>query len=132
MSFNSPYNQVVIIDDTDVDLFISKKIIEAAKFANTVITFKSGKDALSDLESRTKQQVNWPEIFFIDIRMPEMDGFEFIENVKALVPKDNPPKFVLYSTEITDDIRLSAGRNRLIHKVLRKPFTVEDLRGLAG
>ncbi|MBK7851404.1 MAG: response regulator [Bacteroidetes bacterium] len=132
MSFNSPYNQIVIIDDTDVDLFISKKIIEAAKFANTVLTYKTGKDALQELESRTKQQIDWPELFFIDIRMPEMDGFEFIEKIEALVPKSNPPKFILYSTEITDEIRQSAGKNKLIHKVLRKPFTVEDLRGLAS
>lgn len=130
MSFNSPYNEIVIIDDTDVDLFISKKIIEAAKFANIVLTYKSGKEALQELESRTKQQIDWPELFFIDIRMPEIDGFEFIEKIEGVVPKSNPPKFILYSTEITDEIRKSAGENKLIHKVLRKPFTIEDLRGL--
>lgn len=132
MPTTPPYNQIFIVDDTEVDLFISKKIIEAANFAQTIQTFQSGEDALEALNNKTKQGNQWPELFFVDIRMPEMDGFEFILKAGALQPQHEKSKFVLITTEISDAIRRKVNQYAKIFTVLKKPFSVEDLNSLTS
>ena len=121
MNFSAPFNNILLLDDTDVDLFISKKIIEAANFAKSISSFRSGSDALLDLREK---------ICFVDVRMPEMDGFEFISKAGALAPKNIPTKFILITSELSEEIKMKAKQHSSIYKVLRKPFTIEDLQTL--
>ncbi|HRH66029.1 MAG TPA: response regulator [Bacteroidia bacterium] len=130
MNVQPPYNHILLLDDTDVDLFISKKIFEAANFARDIQTFQSGNTAIQDLITKNKEGRSWPELFFIDIRMPEMDGFEFIKMVTDILPENNRSKFILITAELSDDIKRTAGKNKNVFKILRKPFSIEDLDSL--
>lgn len=68
---------VVLIDDEDDCLFVSKLVLKKAGFAGRVTCFTSGAEALDWL--RTMQHADLPDLVFVDINMPAMTGFQMLE-----------------------------------------------------
>ena len=108
--------QLLYVDDEPINL----KIFE--------LTFSSKfkvKTALSGFEGMTILENN-PEIKVVvsDMRMPKMDGLEFIRKSKELYP--NIIFFILTGYEITDEIS-DALDNNLINKYFKKPFNIKEI-----
>lgn len=70
---------VFLVDDNEVDLFVQKRFIEMRKFAGNIVTFSSPSKALEVLTSNPTQI---PGILFLDLNMPMLNGFEFLERVR--------------------------------------------------
>ncbi|MCW5912325.1 MAG: response regulator [Cyclobacteriaceae bacterium] len=70
---------VYLVDDNEVDLFVQKRFIEMKKFAGNIITFSSPSKAL---EALTNNSAHLPGILFLDLNMPMLNGFEFLEQVR--------------------------------------------------
>ncbi len=68
----------MLVDDNDTDNFISKRIVEITKFAKRVEVKNSGKSALDYLTENQNIPENLPNIIFLDINMPVVDGFVFL------------------------------------------------------
>lgn len=68
--------RVLLVDDGEVDNFIHTKIIEQAKFAKEIVATTSAEEALAYLENHPDQL---PELIFLDISMPVMNGFQFLQ-----------------------------------------------------
>ncbi|MCJ7772599.1 MAG: response regulator, partial [Desulfobacterales bacterium] len=68
------YNLVLLIDDNEIDNFVAKKVIEKSGFAEKVITVQSARYALDYLNTESSSEDELPDIIFLDIGMPEMDG----------------------------------------------------------
>ena len=88
---NYKYNYTMLLDDNELDNFINQKTIEATNFSNKVYINTGSKSALEFLNnlaiSSTDKFDIFPEIIFIDINMPMIDGFQFIENFKNTFPE---------------------------------------------
>ena len=69
---------VLLVDDNDTDNFISKRIIEITGFSNRVEVRNSGKSALDYLRENQENLENIPNLIFLDINMPVVDGFVFL------------------------------------------------------
>jgi CheY-like chemotaxis protein len=76
------FKNVMLIDDSRIDNMINKKVIENEKFAQNVQVFTKAIPALQILkdidESKQFDHPDFPQVIFLDLVMPEMDGFEFI------------------------------------------------------
>ena len=115
---------VMLVDDNDTDNFISKRIVEITKFAKRVEVKNSGKSALDYLAENQNNPENLPNIIFLDINMPVVDGFIFLyefEKLKELV-RTKCKVIILSSSDNKRDIDKIVNNNYVI-KFITKPLT---------
>jgi len=74
----------MIIDDSHLDRFISQKVIERNHFSQNISVFSSATAAIEHLNNLVNTQGEFPQIIFLDINMPVMDGFGFVESYMRL------------------------------------------------
>ena len=126
------YKYAMLLDDNELDNFINQKIIESNFFATNVYVNTSSKSALEFLNnlsiSSTEKLNIFPEIIFVDLNMPMMDGFQFIENLKVKLPEKSAPlKVVILTSSINPDDRKKATLMGMDITFLNKPLTQEML-----
>lgn len=115
---------VMLVDDNDTDNFISKRIIEITKFAHRVEVKGSGKTALDYLKENENNPENLPNIIFLDINMPIVDGFVFLyefEKFNELV-RNKCKVIILSSSDNKRDIDKIVNNDHVI-KFITKPLT---------
>ncbi len=115
---------VMLIDDNETDNFISKRIIELTQFAHKVEVKNSGKDALEYLRQHQNSTEHLPDLIFLDINMPIVDGFMFLyefENLKASV-REKCKVVILSSSDNQRDINRLINNEHVI-KYVTKPLT---------
>jgi CheY-like chemotaxis protein len=115
---------VLLVDDNDTDNFISKRIIEITKFARRVEVKSSGKGALDYLKQHQNETENIPNLIFLDINMPIVDGFVFLyefEKFNELV-RSKCKVIILSSSDNKRDIDKIVNNNHVI-KFITKPLT---------
>ncbi len=115
---------VLLVDDNDTDNFISKRIIEITKFAKKVEVKNSGKSALEFLEREQNNPENLPEIIFLDINMPIVDGFVFLFEFEMFPEtlKNKCKIVILSSSDNRRDIEKIVD-NEYVIKFVTKPLT---------
>ncbi len=120
--------KVMLVDDNDTDNFISRRIIEITKFADDVIVKNSGKGALDYLEEHKEDAANLPDIIFLDINMPIVDGFVFLYEYEKFgnIVKDKCRVIILSSSDNKRDIDKIVNNDYVI-KFVTKPLTEKTL-----
>lgn len=115
---------VMLVDDNDTDNFISKRIIEITKFAKRVEVKNSGKSALDYLRENQDNIDNLPNLIFLDINMPIVDGFVFLYEFEKFndAIKDKCKVIILSSSDNKRDIDKIVNNNHVI-KFVTKPLT---------
>ena len=77
-------NSIFIIDDDPITVFGIRKMLKPAAICEDIQVFENGNSALEELKKRLDQGIPIPEVFFLDINMPIMDGWDFLEEFVAL------------------------------------------------
>lgn len=124
----SLFQTVLLIDDDSISNFITEKLILRENFAREVTSFLSAEAALSYLKDLEKDQQQAPDIIFLDLNMPEMDGWEFMTAFKQF-PQGftaNSRVFMLSSAVDSKDI-VQARNMEEIEDFISKPLTREDM-----
>lgn len=120
---------VYIVDDDDVYAYAVRRLISIQKLCNHVEVFKNGKEAITFFKSASFETDDTSNIILLDVRMPEMNGWEFIEAFSALdyAKKDNFDLYMISSSIDPKDTKRAA-EIPLIKKYIFKPITLEDLK----
>lgn len=116
----------IVIDDSKLDCFIAEKIIKNTGKSDNVSVFQQATDALEHIKQSGAQTSS--TIVFVDIQMPVMNGFEFVENFEALEEetKQNYNIFMLSSSINENDIARVKGYSSVKH-FLNKPLTNDTI-----
>lgn len=125
---NQKFSLVMLVDDNDTDNFISKRIIEITKFAKNVEIKNSGKSALEYLEEHKEEVEKLPDIIFLDINMPIVDGFVFLYEFEKFtdIVKNKCKVIILSSSDNKRDIDKIVNNDHVI-KFVTKPLTENAL-----
>jgi CheY-like chemotaxis protein len=76
------YNIVLLVDDDYVNNFLTEKFLKRTKIAKTIKSVRNGEEALTFL---SEEKNECPELIFLDLNMPEMDGINFLKYFKKMV-----------------------------------------------
>ncbi len=125
------FSCVLLVDDDDATNYIHQHVIDEANFTEHVVVTKNGKEALDFLKSDTKDDFKKPDIIFLDINMPVMNGWEFLEEYKELETElKNQIIIVMLSTSYNPADKINSEATGLVERYITKPLTLEALNEL--
>lgn len=120
-----------MIDDDEPTNFLNKMIIDEASCAESVQVEQSATDALDFLKSATVENPDpacGPDLIFLDINMPAMDGWEFLEEYEKLTPEQKARVIVvMLTTSYNPEDEQKAKDHSMIAEFRNKPLTQEML-----
>ena len=119
---------LMIIDDDDVFVFLIKKGIEKAQVVEKIIVFDNGMDSINYLKENFQNPDMLPEIILLDLSMPIMDGWQFLEEYTLLKPKIEKKMLIYLVTSSISPEDLKAAKSiNAVSDFIVKPITAEKL-----
>ncbi|MDH7446164.1 response regulator [Aquimarina sp. 2201CG14-23] len=120
---------VCIIDDDNMYVNLVSKIIEIKKLSEKIIVFNNGKEALDffidSIENTTENVV--PQVVFLDLNMPIMDGWEFLREFAKIKDKiSNTIDLYVVSSSIDNRDIDRAKSIEMVSDYLTKPIKLDD------
>ena len=112
---------VLLVDDDDATNFIHRCVIESTGFVDNVVVVEDGREAIEYLQKNKEQNEALPNIIFLDLNMPLMDGWEVIDKLKELniTQKDGTFVCILTTSENPEDLE-KAKNIELVDEYLTK------------
>lgn len=120
---------IALIDDDEVFQFTTSRIIKLTNLPFTVTQFFNGEQAIAYLSKNAAETDKLPDIILLDINMPVIDGWMFLDQFKALT-KDIKKKITIYmvSSSIAPEDIKRAKSNPLVSDYLVKPVSPETIK----
>lgn len=119
-----------LIDDDSLAIYLTEQLLRAEDFSNAICTFQSAKKALDKLLIRASEKLV-PQVVFLDLNMPEMDGWQFLD---ALAPyeeelRGNCSIYILTSSLALSDLEKSKEYD-LVAGLIHKPLDSREIRAI--
>lgn len=128
------YPTVMLIDDNEIDNLINHKMIEAAAICERLYTYtsaKSGLEFLKNMEKLDMAEKILPDLIFLDIDMPLMDGFQFLDEFEKFSPAlKKKCKIIMLTSSINPQDYNLAKKYTSVKQFLNKPLSHDTLVNL--
>jgi CheY-like chemotaxis protein len=124
-------NCVLLVDDNESDNFLHRKVLEKSGIADHIEVVMNGKEALDFITGKGKggkgvSPCSPPELIFLDINMPVMDGWEFLEEYQKLDDiKKGGLVIIMLTTSLNPDDRKIAEKIIGVNGFKYKQLTLE-------
>ncbi|MGD1844662.1 MAG: response regulator [Salibacteraceae bacterium] len=121
-------NCIVLIDDDKMTNYLNQRIIKKSGLADHLLIFKNGKEGLEYLKNPDASDYISPNLIFLDINMPVMNGFEFLEEYNKLDASLRADKLMVMLTTslLTRDV--DAAKSYEVSEFINKPLDEDKLR----
>ncbi|GEL11379.1 Response regulator receiver domain-containing protein [Flavobacterium glycines] len=122
---------ILCVDDDPITLMLCKKVITKASFSNNIITAKNGEEAIQYFDSiLNKETDKLPQLVFLDLNMPVMDGWDFLNIFNTPKYSEVTTKIVVLSSTIDPEDHQKSKNFPMVIDFLSKPITNEMLNYL--
>ena len=118
-------DSIFLIDDSDIDLFVQRRLIELNNLAMQVVTYNSPVNALNDLGSKLLKEGK--NLVLLDLNMPILDGFDFLERFNSSEDAGRVKFIVLTSSSSSLDREKATKYNNVID-FISKPLNEKGLK----
>lgn len=125
------HKQVMVIDDNHIDRYLCERVSQKYGFAEKVISMESARSALDYLISLKENPDQLPALIFLDINMPAMTGFDFLDEYNEL-PENIKQSciIVMLTTSSNPDDKERASNNKYVKGYLSKPLNEDKIKKL--
>lgn len=121
--------KLLVIDDDDINIFIIKKIVEKTGYEVEMISKTNGQMAIDYLTGVLNSAEVLPQLILIDINMPVLNGWEFLEAYEKLGVPHKVDMYMLSSSVYENDIE-KAKTYAMVKGFISKPLSIERLTEL--
>ncbi len=114
-----------------MDRYIAERAIKKNNFSEEILSLEGAQDALDYLLEHADMEDALPEIIFLDIRMPGLDGFDFLDRFEKL--PDGAKKriiIIMLTSSLNEDDHKKAMNNKFVRQFINKPLSPEELNNI--
>jgi CheY-like chemotaxis protein len=124
-------DKILCVDDDPITLMLCKMVIIKASFSKETVTAKNGQEALKYFESIKSNISTKPQLIFLDLNMPVMDGWEFLDSFNTSEFSDfHQTKVIILSSTIDPEDLEKSKKYPMVIDFLSKPISKEMLEYL--
>ena len=116
-----------LIDDDEIYIFTAKKLINKTDFSEEVKFFYNGKEALEAIKSKLYNEEEVPEVILLDLNMPIMDGWQFLDEFIRIKTKKTIKIYIVSSSVNPVDLERAKTYN-MVSNYTVKPISREKLK----
>ncbi len=122
---------VLLIDDDETDHFFFNRLVKNTDLINQAICFQYAEEALEYLKQKDRPKIS---AIFLDINMPRMSGFEFLEEAKKILPDSFCEKavVVMLTSSIAPQDKERANEFDVIKAYVNKPLDADRLADIVA
>ncbi|PIB27248.1 transcriptional regulator [Maribacter sp. 4U21] len=123
-----------IIDDDPIFIYGTKRIMKEIEFCENIIVFNNGQEALDGIMEISQSAMKIPQVIFLDLNMPIMNGWEFLDEF-IKIPNSNLEKTIVYiisSSVDPRDLEKVKDYKQRVNNYILKPITPNDLESVLG
>tara|TARA_R110002124_G_scaffold236381_1_gene401640 strand:- start:314 stop:736 length:423 start_codon:yes stop_codon:yes gene_type:complete len=120
---------LMIIDDNSIDQMVYKRIVSRSEQPWSLVQFTDAETALEHLSDPSEPD---PDLILLDINMPRMDGFEFLDAATTQLGAALCPIVVMLTTSLDRRDEQRARSFSVVRDFLNKPLTQDQLKRLAS
>ena len=129
-------DKILCVDDDPITLMLCRKVVEKVEFAKEIVTAKNGAEAIEYFdrllsERKVKGSSEYPKLVLLDLNMPVMDGWEFLQTYMSRDYQNvfTSTRFIVLSSSI-DPFDINKAKTYPVIGFLSKPITKEMLENL--
>lgn len=126
------FNNVFVVDDDKIFHFLIKKLLLINNIDVNPIFFENGLEAIEEIKNKLNSGENQPDLILLDINMPVLDGWQFLEEFKLIknLLKNEITIYMISSSDNKIDIEKAESFKDIIGNYFIKPMTGDTIKGI--